>query len=876
MGGAWSGPAPAGERFELREPQRNAYVLDADATSASGPTLQSATARGPAWIRARREGSTNTIEFSQRVVLRVTSTNDLPRLLANRPLRLARVVGPDLVVLEASDPASALREAALLATEPGVQLSHPVRRRPIKLHGRYAPRPSDPLFLEQWHLENRDTNTATPLGFDLNVRSAWAVTRGEGVLIAIGDDGVEVDHPDLVVRTKGAPHRNFVTGTANGGHQSEWQAHGTAVAGLIAATGDNRLGITGVAPQARLASWVFFDDADYVGASEEQMAEMFEYELQTVAVQNHSWGNIGPEQVALGALEDAALTKAVTQGRGGRGVVIVRAAGNERETQYDANDDGYANDPRQITVGAVRANGRATSYTTPGACVLVAAFSGDDSVILPAGGYTNYPSLATTDRVGTLGYNPGPDRPDYAFGGKGFSGTSGSTPQITGLVALILAANPELTAREVQQLLVLSSRHLDLADPDIQTNGAGLRISHNLGFGVPDAGLAVRLATSFPKRPPLTTVTVTNTTRQSIADDGLRVRITGTRVPITLESIPANPSDAPHPDDPTETLPLVDVGQALAPIAQDLHGQAALIQRGENNFVEKLQFAAAAGAAFAIVWNNVGTEERIYMGGADTQFVPIPAVFIGQNNGLALRDYLRQMPNARAQIALTKTTINLPVNQTLQCEHVRLRARFAHPRRGDVRLTLVSPSGTRSVLQHLNDDDAALTEWDYHSVLHFFEGSAGVWRVEASDEKPGVTGWLLGAELAITGVPISDLDADGLDDKWERTWFGGLGQKPGDDPDRDGWNNAQEQLLGTNPVEPVQTFALDLSRWDARLTRLSWPASTNFTYEIATAEALSQPFTSLTNLPGRFPETELFLPPDAVENRFFRVRAVPR
>jgi len=48
-----------------------------------------------------------------------------------------------------------------------------------------------------------------------------------------------------------------------------------------------------------------------------------------------------------------------------------------------------------------------------------------------------------------------------------------------------------LTCRDVQQILILSSRHFDLADPDLRTNGAGFRFSHNVGFGVPDAGRAV-------------------------------------------------------------------------------------------------------------------------------------------------------------------------------------------------------------------------------------------------------------------------------------------------------------------------------------------------------------------------------------------------
>ncbi|MHB9005327.1 MAG: S8 family serine peptidase [Limisphaerales bacterium] len=875
MTGAWCLPASAAQRFEIREPGRHAYVVEASPSVAAAATPGPSSA-GPAWLRARREGSTQITELGSRVVLEVEDARELSRLLATSPLRLARVVRPNLVVLEGGDATTALHEASRLAAEPGVRFSHPVRRRPLQLHGRYAPQPDDPLFPDQWHLEHRDPVTAAPLGDDFNIRSAWSLSRGEGVVVAVADDGVDLDHPDLITRGVGQLHRNFLTGASNGNHPGLLLEHGTAVAGLVAAEGNNRVGLSGVAPAVRLASWVIFGSGSSY-ASEEQTAAMFESQLDRVAVQNHSWGNGFSEQLPLGALEDAALGKAVTEGRGGLGVVLVRAAGNENEVLNDVNDDGYANDPRQIAVGAVRASGRATSYTTPGAPVLVAAFSGDTMVSLPEGGYADYPTLVTTDRVGALGYNDQLENGDYASGETGFSGTSGSTPQIAGLAALMIEVNPRLTWRDIRHALVLAARHLDLADPEVRTNGAGLRVSHRVGFGVPDAGLAVRLARAWPPRPAPVEVTVTNIEALDLPDDGLRVLVSGPRVPATLVSIPAYPSDAPHPDEPTAALELTDVGLALAAITNDLRGRAALIQRGQNNFSQKLGFAAAAGAGFAVVRNNMGGTERLYMGGAETQFIPIPAVFIDQNSGQALSEYLRQNSGVAVQLSLQKAVARLTVTNTLQVDHVRLRARFAHARRADVRLTLVSPTGTRSVLHHHNSDsNSPLGEWDFHSVRHFLESSAGEWTVEASDERPGVTGRLLGVELTISGSPIEDTDRDGLDDDWERLWFAGLAARPADDPDRDGWTNSQEARLGWNPTETTETFQLDLSRWDERLARLSWPASDSFRYEVTAGPELDQPFTVLTNLPGRFPETELILPQDSATNRFFRVRAVER
>jgi len=96
--------------------------------------------------------------------------------------------------------------------------------------------------------------------------------------------------------------------------------------------------------------------------------------------------------------------------------------------------------------------------------------------------------------IGTDGANelnflpPNQDLNDYVFNGLGFTGTSASAPQVSGVAALMLSVNPNLGWRDVQHILALSSRHFDFADPDVTTNGAGFVVSHNLGYGTPDAG----------------------------------------------------------------------------------------------------------------------------------------------------------------------------------------------------------------------------------------------------------------------------------------------------------------------------------------------------------------------------------------------------
>lgn len=868
-------------QFEFREPRLRGYRLEAPQVAALSRSLAAANASATEtqsdWLRAWPDnGSENYIEISSRVLLKCDPPERLDEVLAASAARVIRNLKPGLVVLQTESPLAAATEAGRLAQQDGVVVSHPIQRRRVSLHSGYAPRPNDPYLTRAWHLENRNPITAAAEGYDLNVRSAWVDTRGEGVTVAVADEGVEITHTDLSQNGGNLFHYNFHSQIRDGRPMASSASHGTAVTGLIAAAGNNYRGASGVAPEAQFASWVIFN-AFGSFIDEQTSMDMFEYESQSVGVQNHSWGNSSSEQLPLLADESVGIENAVTLGRDGRGVVMVRAAGNERAGFNNTNDDGYAQDPRAITVGAVRSSGRVASYSTPGANVLVSAFSGDDFVDLPDGSTTNYHSLFTTDRTGSLGYNRDlfGESPDYTFDDSLPTGTSFSTPQVSGICALILSANPELTYRDVQQVLLLSAQPLDWADPDLQRNGAGLWVSHNVGYGVPDAGVAVRLAKAWPNRPAQTSASASSTSSRQIPDDGLRVEVSGLRIPTNLESIPAFPIDGLHPDDPTLSLTLVDVGQALSPIKEDLTGKAALIQRGQNYFVEKLRYAADAGAVFAVIYNNTGGTERIVPNGADIHLARIPAVFIDQDSGTALANHVRLYPGTKGQLALDKVEYALPINTPLICEHVRLRVRTSHARRADVRITLVSPSGTRSVLQRKNSDTfSPLSEWDYYSVEHFFEPAQGEWRAEFSDEAPGVGGRVLLVELTVFGVAIEDSDADGLADAWEQQWFGTLDWRAADDNDGDGSSNAREQVLGTNPAETMVSGRIDFARWDDRIARLSWPGLNGRDYRVRVFDALGQAPVVDEEVPGRFPEAVWFGPSGSGRQRFFSVERI--
>jgi subtilisin family serine protease len=858
-------------------------------SASAKPTIRVATgALGPAWTLAQLEGSTNRVEIGSRVVLKLDPGHSLDPFLAGSGLSLARTVSSNLFILQAADSPSAIEAAEALAKQPGVAASYPVMRRPWGRHDLYAKAPSDTLFDQQWHLENR-TSGYRLAGPDLNVRGAWPITRGEGVMVAVADDGFQLDHPELVNRARGAPHYNFYRNIPNGGPASSSAAHATAVAGLIAAESDNLRGVAGVAPRSKLASWVIFGTSFFGGdaiASDEELMDMFQYALDRVAVQNHSWGSTSKVQLGLDALSDAGVSRVITRGRNGKGTVLVRAGGNEREDLTNANDDGFANDPRVIAVAAMRKDGRACTYSSPGACLLVAAPSGDvadtDGDGVPDDEDPNAPDVLTTDRTGAAGQNASTVTGDYA----GFNGTSASSPQVAGVAALILGANPNLTYRDVQQILIHSSRHFDFADPDVRLNGAGFRVSHNVGFGVPDAGFAVRLARDWPNRPLAKTVSVTSTERRDIPDDALRLVCAAPDLPNVLTSIRCLPSLGVHPDDPTATLPIVFVGLANEELFQDLHGKAALIQRGGSYFADKIARAARAGAAFAVIFNNIGATEIQPMGG--TTFVPIPAVSIGRNDGLALRDFIASQPDTTARLQVTPAVYRFNVSDTLVAEHVGVRLKTTHPRRSDLRVTLVSPMGSRSVLQAINGDNSAgPSDWTYWSVQHFYESTAGEWRLEVSDERntsirisssstAPAAGAATYAQLIVRGVPIADRDGDGLDDAWETKAFGHLNYGPKDDADQDGYINAREQVMGTNPAQANEEFKLEFGELNASYWRLSWPGREGDEYTLETGISLGQPFSDLSTVNGRFPVTEFVLPRPSDETRFFRIRGLHR
>lgn len=382
------------------------------------------------------------------------------------------------------------------------------------------PLPSDPLSRLQWHLYP---------DIGANVFPVWDSWDGAGIRVAIFDQGIDSRHQDLNDNLLSAFGRRASNLTAGGDPVLSADNHGTPVAGVIAAEA-NGSGVIGVAPKASLVS-IYSTLASSPASFSAEISNAFNY-AKSFDVLNNSWGfgnysRAGSEfpwafmdnfRSPTFAAAGQALKDLAENGRNGLGTVVVQSAGNSYGFGDDTNLHNFQNSRYIITVAGTDYHGAVTSYSSPGASVLIAAPGGEVNINNDA-----LSQILTTDRVGNSGYNG----LDYTL----IDGTSFSGPVVSGVVALMLDANPRLGYRDVQQIIAYSGRKIAEEENDWKYNGAsnwnggGLHYDsgdHNLGFGLIDALTAVRLAESW-STPSQTSAndfeySVSRSSRQAIPD----------------------------------------------------------------------------------------------------------------------------------------------------------------------------------------------------------------------------------------------------------------------------------------------------------------------------------------------------------------------
>ena len=271
--------------------------------------------------------------------------------------------------------------------------------------------PNDLLIQKQWHLSFQNQLGAVS-DTDVNVESVWkypftkpfifnsanntanSYIRGNGVTIGIVDDGMEWSHPDLLPNVIKALQYDW-NGKDNDPKPSLWNQddHGTACAGVAAARGNNKIGVSGVAPEANLVGMRLIagvkTDADE--------ADTMTWFKDAIHIKSNSWG---PYDTGLlleepGVLAKAALKYAAEFGRGGLGTIITWAGGNGLGEADNSNYDGFANSIYTIAVAAMDSQGRQADYSEPGANIVITAPSSGNNTL----------GIMTTDNKGPAGYN---------------------------------------------------------------------------------------------------------------------------------------------------------------------------------------------------------------------------------------------------------------------------------------------------------------------------------------------------------------------------------------------------------------------------------------------------------------------------------------
>lgn len=342
--------------------------------------------------------------------------------------------------------------------------------------------PTDPLAAQQWYLS------------DTNILPVWQDYSGKGVRIGQFEPGgqfatapeiFDITHPDLVENVDKAWLQSQ---QGNGTLPSLVSNHATMVAGVMVASKNDKGGV-GVAHGATLGAYYLANSgADLAG-----LGHMVSFD-----VANNSWGFTN--DFALSSFQDGAINTAsslsmnaqyaAANGRGGLGTVIVAAGGNNRAAGGSAQGSLTNNNRYSVEVGAINAQGDLSTlqigsspFSNPGASLLVSA---------PGSNVVSTSHMLKTDRGSTFGN-------DYSS----MQGTSFAAPIVSGIVALMLEANPNLGYRDVQQILALSARKVNDSatqwndNHGRRWNGGGMHTSHDYGFGEVDARAAVRLSEAW-------------------------------------------------------------------------------------------------------------------------------------------------------------------------------------------------------------------------------------------------------------------------------------------------------------------------------------------------------------------------------------------
>jgi subtilisin family serine protease len=342
---------------------------------------------------------------------------------------------------------------------------------------------------EEWHLLNGGGGAGVVAGEDVDVRDAWRTTTGKAsIVVAVLDDGVDIEHPNLRTRIWRNPNsrspnrfgRDFFLRDTDPDHfnprpklfrdpfdqMAGNDIHGTPCAGVIAAAGKAN-GSVGAAPGCRILPVKVFHADDLADSS--RVADAIRFASSIADILSCSWSGGSSPDIQL-ALADAGQI-----GRGGKGSAVFCAAGNGfgRPVGFPAKDR------NAIAVGATTDRATIANYSNVGPQIAVTA---------PSSGGTR--GIFTTDvSIQNRGFNIGRADKGGADGlhTNSFGGTSSATPLAAGVAALVLSANPDLSRTDLRNVLTSTA---DKIGSGYDASGH----SDEFGFGRINAAKAVQAA----------------------------------------------------------------------------------------------------------------------------------------------------------------------------------------------------------------------------------------------------------------------------------------------------------------------------------------------------------------------------------------------
>lgn len=325
-----------------------------------------------------------------------------------------------------------------------IRLDDPVNRnsRPVEMPSNLAGAPNDPLFGDQWALNNTGQNGGKA-NAHIDALKAWAKTRGSAeVVVAVLDTGVDYSHKDLVeniwVRPANVPQyvddelgsfddlRGFDANT-NISDPMDDNGHGTHCAGIIGAEGNNGEGVAGINWNVKIMPLKFLGRGGFGNVKD--AIEAINYAIDrkkngvNIRVINASWGSTQRSK----PLEDA------IRAAGEAGILFVAAAGNsstdnDRRPHYPSNYDL----PNMLSVAALDRNDLLANFSNYGSKTVHVAAPGREIA-----------STWLNDQY------------------REASGTSMAAPQVSGIAALIIANEPNISMAKLRERILESSDSLD-------------------------------------------------------------------------------------------------------------------------------------------------------------------------------------------------------------------------------------------------------------------------------------------------------------------------------------------------------------------------------------------------------------------------------